>query len=396
MSDKTTTAEPAQTNRLAEQLANPKVTNGILAMSNQKFRIPGDVIAKTCENLPDSQRQAIKWAAGYCHQRNLSLEEFGALLRQKNGSPYSADSVYAVFTGRRDASSVENFCAAVETLRRRIEETRPRLGQFIETSLTRKVFQVCRRAFERKKLTFIFGPSQIGKSTGLDAYAQQHNHGETYLIRMPTRGSLGDFLEELAIRTNIPAQNRHHQLRRRIMECFDDRTLLIVDECHQCFMSHYSDRALASLEFCREIWDRRKCGMVLCGTNVFRDQLKTNRVLRQLWLRGYSPLQLPSEPTEANLSDFAKGFGLPPAEDKTLNVEWIACDDDGRELPPKRVSGNPLKLQQSVIKDHGLGRWLSILEDASDVAKEERGRVTWGRVIIAYRNWQAMESGKAD
>jgi hypothetical protein len=146
------------------------------------------------------------------------------------------------------------------------------------------------------------------------------------------------------------------------------------------------------LEFLREIWDRRRCGVVMCGTDVFRDGLRTHPILKQLWLRGYRPLQLPSTPTQSQLAEFARAFGLEPAQDKNMAVEISSIDDAG-EKQVKRVTRNPLKLEGDVVTKFGLGRWVGILEDAADMAKENGTRMTWGRVIVAHEQWQQLEGG---
>lgn len=370
----------------------PQTASGV-AVSASRFRIPGDVIARNTADLADGLRSALKWAAGFCRQRNLSLEEFGGMLTQPGtDKSYSGDSVYQAFTGRRDQGSLERFCEAIEVLRRRIDETASRASTFIETSLTRDVWRVCSKALKRQKLTFVFGPSQVGKTTALAEYAKRNNHGETVFIRLSAGGSLVELMKELAFRLGISVQCKAVDLRRRIMESFDERTLLVVDECHQALSGRSADRGVASLEFLREIWDRRRCGVVMCGTDVFRDGLRTHPILKQLWLRGYRPLQLPSTPTQSQLAEFARAFGLEPAQDKNMAVEISSIDDAG-EKQVKRVTRNPLKLEGDVVTKFGLGRWVGILEDAADMAKENGTRMTWGRVIVAHEQWQQLEGG---
>lgn len=344
-----------------------------------RFRVPGDIIAKTCEDLADEHRREVKWAAGYCRQKNLSCGDFGELLRQANGKAYSGDSVYSVFTGRRDEGSIENFARAVREVRLRVEETAPRKdAQFIETNLSRSIWNTCGTALRRQKLSFVFGPSQIGKTTALAAFAEAHNHGETVLVRMPTHGNLHDLIQEMAFRLGI-SYGRHHEMRRKIIESFDDRTLLLVDECHQCLHSQRSERALASLEFLREIYDRRRCGMVLCGTDIFATGLRSSKVLRQLWLRGYRPLQLPAVPRPADLAAFSRAFGLKPAPNEE-HLVYVAGADDGRVT----LKRNPYSLERDTVTRHGLGRWISILEDARDMAEEAGKPISWGWVIKAH------------
>lgn len=372
--------------------APERSNTGPTVNANLKFRIPGDLIARTCENLPDDQRHALKWAAGYCRARNISHEEFGALLRQPGkDEPYSGDSVYAAFTGRRaeGSGSLERISTAIHVLRKRVEETSARgTVRFVETALSKKIFAACRQAFEKKRVTFILGETQIGKSRTLEEYARLHNHGETIMVRMPTGGSLREFMSELAIRLGISPQAKRAELRRRLIESFDDRTCLIVDECEQSLESH---NGLAALEFAREIYDRRKCGLVLCGALNFRDALQTNYTLRKLWLRGIRPLTLPSRPSRADLDKFTEAFGLGPAEDKDISIYLDQEDADGNSSK-KKITRNPLQLQTNTIRDFGLGRWLAILEDAQDLAKESETHITWGRLIAAYVTFQENHS----
>jgi hypothetical protein len=258
--------------------------------------------------------------------------------------------------------------------------------------LTKELFRICRRAFERRRIYFVFGESQIGKSTALARYAETHNHGETILIRMPTRGAMLDLLEELAIRLGISTQQRRADLKRRIIDSFDEKMLLIVDEIHQG-LSVGSERAAASLEFIREIYDRRKCGVVLCGTDLARTAILSGphaHILRQLWLRKSGVLALPKEPSAQQLETFARAFGLDAAPDRDLKIEHTYFSLDGNEVTAT-LKSNPLAIQGRVIKDAGLGQWIRLLEDARDTAKEKGQRVTWGRVLIAYAQEEALK-----
>lgn len=360
-----------------------------------RWRIPGDVVQRTCENLPDDIRREFKWLNGYARQRDLSQTELGNLLLQPNGKPYSSDSIYQALTGRRNDNegSLKNLATAIAALRRRVDETSSRTDRsaFVETSLTKRIWATCRTALVRHKLCFIFGDSQIGKTTALAEYARRHNHGETIIVRMPTRGNYCDFIWELARTLGISPHTNRQDLRRRLIESFDDRTLLIVDEAHECLRTNPNDPH-HTLNFLREIYDRRKCGLVLCGTNVLKLGLRSSKVLKQLWLRGYRPLQLPPAPSQANLAAFATAYGLQPAADRTVRVEIETIDDSGRTTTARREH-NPLKLQTDTIRDFGLGRWLNLLEDAADAAADAHKPISWGRVIAAHYTALELETG---
>lgn len=353
------------------------------ATSRSRFAIPGDMIVKSTTDLPDDQRTALRWFAEFGRKKDMSVEECAALLLKAGGESYSYDSLYQAWTGRRQGG-LENLTESIEKFRRRAEEATPRQSTgFIETSLSRKLFSYFRRAFERKRLGFVFGPSQIGKTTIGANYAEQHNHGETKMYRMPTGGSLSNLMNEMAASNSVSPHSRHSDRRRRIIDSFDENMLLIVDECHQCLLG--GERALASLEFIREIIDRRKCGAVLIGTDVFRDGMKTSKILRQLWLRGMPAIQLPTVSTQRDLNTFAASFNLSPAPDKVLKI--AAEDGNGKPIVHQ---DNPLALQKEINEKFGLGRWCAILQEAADLAKERGKPMTWGFVILAHTQFEAM------
>jgi DNA transposition AAA+ family ATPase len=73
------------------------------------------------------------------------------------------------------------------------------------------------------------------------------------------------------------------------------------------------------MEFIRlEIYEEVNCGIVLCGTNVFRDEVEKGKqkgILEQTKRRGMVPLQLPSMLPRADMDTIAAAYGLPSAPD---------------------------------------------------------------------------------
>jgi hypothetical protein len=207
----------------------------------------------------------------------------------------------------------------------------------------------------------------------LEEYARQHNHGQTIYVRVPTGGVLGEFTAWLAMSLRISPQLKQWQIKDRIINAFDERMLLIVDEAHECFSSHYSDRGVRTLNFCREIHDRKRCGLVIAGTEVLEENVqagKHRQMLRQLGLRSLAALKLPPKPSAANLVEFARRYNLPPAE------------------------GEALTLQTEIIREHGLGKWCSLLMAASRIAAKEKKEMGWSHVIKAHAAILALEAGQ--
>ena len=237
----------------------------------------------------------------------------------------------------------------------------------------------------RQKIGYVFGDSQIGKTACFRHFQTQHNHGTTTLIEMPSGGSLSGLLYELGKELGMPVNIRTADLRRRILASFDSRMLLIIDEAHRAVHSGTRSR-LDALDFVRELWNRTQCGIVLSFTNEGRDALLRGphaKSLEQLWRRRIQPLQLPSIPFADDLDRLATAYGLSPATDEVIKIETSLMDDDGRTVK-RSHSDNPLRLQQHVVTTEGLGVWLMILQDASDMARTQQRDITWGAVIKAY------------
>lgn len=372
-----TTAEnpPDQSASAAEQMRPGNVA---------RWHMQGDQVAKITAELDDYERDAIRWLQRYATSGNFSPTEVAEMLKKPNGESYSVDSLYQVMTGRRGAqgASMRPFADAINSLRKRISETESNLKtNFVETRVTQRIWSLCRRSLRKQAVSFIFGPTQIGKSVALSEYARLNNHGQTTLVRMPTRGSMGDLLGELGQRVRVPTQRRNDVLKRRILDCFDPSTLLVVDEAHQCLLASGETGAI-TLEFLREIHDRRKCGIVICGTEVLEGQLKNNKVLRQLWERRAPGLVLHLASIDngpADLAGFARSFGLDPAPDRTISISYQS--DDGVK---QKYSDNPFELQNRVVREQSLGAWCKLLDFASDLAEDAHAKLTWGVVLTAY------------
>lgn len=360
----------------------------------RKWGIAADVVAKATESLDDNERDLIRWLDAWGRESKRPMREVAALIVKENGEPYSYDQMYAVLTGRRtDAgAAIDRYCSAIERFKRRVTETDAKLStQFVETSLTTHLHRIFRRAFETHRLAFVFGEAQIGKTAAATEYARRHNHGETILIRMPTGGALVTLSDEMCLRFGI-SRNNFAFGRRRVMDAITDRNLLIVDECHHALQTRGG--ITRSLEWLREIHDRRGCGMVLIGTYAFKSALETNSVLKQLWRRKSPGLvvQLPELPSPTDVLKFSAAFGLPPAPDHDLGIKYQGVNLESGEVETKTFKANPARLQADQLRHHGLGAWIKLLEDAKDAAKADGKDITWGRVLAAYCIAEAAQS----
>jgi DNA transposition AAA+ family ATPase len=332
--------------------------------AKQSGRVPGDVLNKNTAHLEDEERSAIRWLYDYAVNRNLSLSETGALIR------YDASVVSKIYNGRYEVK-LDGVVQAIANFRKVLEERSTVVKMpFIETSLAHRIWELCRMASRWQRIGLLFGESQIGKTAALEQFAKDNNHGSTVYVSMPTGGSRSLFLAALAKKLHISPQQQQCVLIQRIIDAFDERMLLIVDELHRAVKREAS---IETIEFIRELYDAKKCGVVMCGTLVFEDALREGpfaKVLIQTKRRRVGPLKLPSVSPDRDLNLFAKQFGLLPA------------------------TGEARTLQSEVNKEEGLGMWLTYLGMANEIARKKGRKLEWVHVIKAHAAMEKLKNAQ--
>lgn len=370
----------------------------VAAAPNKRWNIAADVVTKATEEFKPAVRDAVRWFARHCADRNLSYAEAGELLLKSDNTPYSGDSIYQSLSGRRDkdGKSLEFMAEAIIRYRRIVLETSAITSiAYIETPLTRTVIRVCRMAHRRQRIAFLFGASQIGKGVGLDEYQRQYDNRGAILIRFPTKTTYPKLIKEIARRLNIPEYIPTEQLRQRILNAIDDTMVLLLDEVHQALMGR-GNSGESAIEFIREIYDRRKCGIVVCGTEVLRKALIHNPVLGQLWKRRSRALTitLKGEVPPAYLAKFDEAFGLGPAPTDEIKVTYLATNQSGAEVN-KSISLSPATIQKQIVESEGIGTWVRLMEDAKDLAESKNIPLTWKIVLTQFCIAEAQERGEA-
>lgn len=364
----------------------PKQPIERVAQVPRPWTIAADVVARATATLPEPQREALRWLDQHARTAGLTLRDVSSQITKDDGSPYSIATLYAVLTGKRteEGAGIDRVCESILQYKRRTLETAPRMDTaFIETDLSALMFRAFRTAMNRHRLSFIFGESQIGKTAAAVEFQRQNNHGKTILVRMPTGGALTTLSDEMSQLFGI-ARNNLVGGRRRVMDCFDESNLLIVDECQHALSTRSG--ISRSLEWLREIYDRRHCGVVLIGNYAFKGALENNSVLKQLWKRRSpgSVVQLPEVPGPRDVARFSAAFGLPPAPTEKLVVRFQVMDEATGQQVARTYSAVPADLERTVLRRQGLGSWIKLLEDAKDDAAEGKKPMSWGRVLYTY------------
>lgn len=336
-----------------------------IGLSRIPRRIAGHKVFEATAALPEAQMLAIRWFHADYYDAGISLEAAGKLIG------YNGGTISKVFHGvyEGDLAAVAKAIERYRTLKS--ERSTINKADFVETALYKEITECCQAALMYQKIVFLFGESQIGKSTCLKHYAEEHNHGETVYVEMPVGGSLTHFLAALAEKVRTGVEARDGVLQLNLMKSLGPRNLLIVDEPMRALQAKsYGGRALKTLDFIRSLHDNTGCGVVLAGTNIFRDQmadLGLKKFLNQMNRRCLLRRQLPDVPTRADLNAFARHYSLEPA------------------------SGEALQLQRVVTSEHGLGVWLTTLTAANRKAMKQGQPMTWEHVLNAHAFFRRME-----
>ena len=340
------------------------------AIADAARQYPGDVVNKNTAHLPDNQRSAIRRLHAYQFENSLSLGE----LEVKTG--ISSTTISQIYRNKYPSdvsgivSRIQSFFALLD------KRSQSRQLDFVETKLSKNIWGICDNARTMQKINFIFGDSQVGKSKALKKYALDHNHGSTCYLEMPTGGLLTNFMAKLAEKLHMSAHQRRADLRRRLIEAFDDRMLLVVDEAHQCLPinGYTTARSLQSIEFIREIFNEKECGVVICATKAFQSAMnhgEWSSLLAQSKRRQFLTLELPNEPTREDLNAFSRAYGLPAA------------------------AAQARELEKSIIATEALGYWLSVLRAGHEVASSKKQAMTWAHVLSAWSGILELQGKKA-
>lgn len=246
---------------------------------------------------------------------------------------------------------------------------------FVQTSIAKKVEQVCNAAWASQSIAMIWGDIQTGKTFALEHFAKANNHGTTKYVRMPAKAGIQMFSKEVARACYVSPESSYEGIYKRILAAIDKSNLVIVDEVHEAFTSYLKTSAVSILEFLREIHDRTKCGMVLCMTNLGRDEIETgplSPVLKQLSRRGVIKLQLPDTAPESDYTLIAaKTFSLPKPE------------------------GDVLEIVRTIRHKNGIGVYCHYLKMGARLAANLRQDFSWEHFAQAYNTLQALSDKKA-
>jgi DNA transposition AAA+ family ATPase len=328
--------------------------------------------------MSEEDGEEVFWLYSYSQEYNLKEADLAA----KMGS-YDKNTLYQVFRGmygvQKDGkySSWSNVIKAIKSFKAvELEEMKKKNIGIIETEVKKTVFAACDAALADGMPAYIYGASQIGKTTALLEYKRLHNHGRTVYLRMGSGWTRARFVRELALMFNNGVKaTKCWALEDAIFGALSRYNLLIIDEFHLALETATEASAKAILEFIREIYDRKNCGIVLSGTKVGLEGLESGKnklLFDQLRRRGVVKVVLPDVPPVRDINTIARSFEL--------------------SLP----TGEDLRYIKQLIQTRGLGVFIKYLQKAYAVTKKSKSPLTWDAFQRVANGYLALAHMKTE
>lgn len=331
--------------------------------------LTGDLVVSSTRELPEDQRDALRWIYAWSRENNWNLT------RLADETKISVTTLYRALTGKYQAK-LDNVIERITSYRRLAEERGTMAdAPFAMTSIARKIDRTCEWALISQSIAFIFGNRGLGKTLAFERRRETHNHGQTKLIRMPASAGVQLMMKEIAKACYLSPNSCFDNLRERVLQAIDHTNLVIIDELHQVFLSYQKGSAIKCLEVIREIHDRTKCGMVLCGTTQLKKEIQLGQhaeLLEQFTDRGVLKVQLPTRLPRADVLLIAAGYGL---------------DDE--------PTGSAADVVNELMEARSLRKFGKLLQAAKRLASKEHTRVRWSHFVKAHDILAKLERGAA-
>jgi DNA transposition AAA+ family ATPase len=323
--------------------------------ADTKWPFSADHVVQATTHYEPHVRDAITTLYHHSIEHNLSIAETA----DKIG--YHRTTLHRICSGKYDgdpnavADAIGDYLATFEAT--------PTDRLFIETHTSAQIWEVAQAAWDYRTIAAVWGDSHIGKTHALEEFTRRHRVGLVKYVRLPAHSGRMGVIRAIAEAFNVNMKGLITDVTSRINRAVSQDNLVIVDEVHQPFLTYAPLARKGTMEFIRELYDRTKCGMVICGTNIGRDGIEEGPlkgIMEQIRRRCSFTLQLPKYATTADLNSIAHHFGLP------------------------RLQGQAREVATAVIRRNGLKTYTILLESARTIAANRQEPIDWTLFISAH------------
>ena len=302
---------------------------------------PGDRHVKRGDGSNITRAEIVAGIAGYAEQDQADLLWLhGYVLDELGGSrtrllellDVTWSPLWKIWHGTYEAS-IENTMKAIRVFRRKCESGRRK--RFIETLVTRKIWQVADVALQRAAMVMVSGPTGRSKSWTLDEWIHHNNHGRALPVYCRKNGGFRALLVAVGTALGISERRNTAELKEAIEHSLDSRNVLVLDEFSHLYP--IGRRAsIDAIEWIRELHDTTGCGVILCATEGLEGLLKSGPYAQwfdQLMGRIQIHLKIPRKFSRQEVSELLSGYVDDPGPDlikavrDTVNASDHGCRD---------------------------------------------------------------------
>lgn len=356
--------------------------------------LAGDTVEQGIQKNRPEVQEDLRWWWRYSLDKKLSQAEAASELGV-DGSTYSR-----VLRGEYKNPQGQvlpppaKLLSRIRVLRQQLYALAQEKGRSrVMTPTVAEIHTVCRKAWKLRQMSFIFGVSHVGKSEALKWFRDENNHGRTLYIDLQGVTGVQDIYREFARVLGISADVSPNKLMTRVHNAIDRDNLVIVDEFHSITYAYQKGSSIRMVNALKSIKDRTGCAMVICATDVGRDEIETGReskLLGQLWRRGILKCHLPPALRVGDVRAIAEAKGLPfPKAPDSGEDLWEVVLRDQTFSNGEKSAG---VLCDRIAWKHGIEHLFTILNEGEALAK---GRpLTWKHVIDAQSIYDNLSNRK--
>jgi DNA transposition AAA+ family ATPase len=264
----------------------------------------------------------------------------------------------------------------------------------VMTPTVAEIHAVCKKVWSDGTIGFVFGESHIGKTESLTWFRDENNHGATIYVDLQGVGGVQDIYRAFARALRLSATTPISKLAPRVMNTIDRTNLVIIDEFHHITYAYQKGGAVKMVNALKAIKDKTGCAMVICSTNVGREEFVEGlgheaKLLKQLWRRGTIKLQLPDALRVGDVRAVARAYCLefPEAPDDANNDTW-------KNLNAAHPTFAGLKVCENIAYNFGIKHLVSVMKDGNIRARKKQRDLTWEDVNGVQASYDALSAKK--
>jgi DNA transposition AAA+ family ATPase len=328
-----------------------------------------DAVEHTLAGLstPQAQIDEVLWLVDFA--RSQRINSFSALAKEIH---VSEATISKILRGKYEAD-LASFCTTIENFRALWLE-RQLVGEepwVKDLSIVKRIYPFCDLVRTTNQIGLIWGPNQSGKSRTLEHYAAEKPL--TAYASLPPGGSAVESMKEIALaRGGISTRKRYADMRGLMLKRFNSQWLLIVDEFHQTIKGRTFKNE--TIDRIREIHDRCKCPIILCGTDVIPEMMEDTRFkdfLGQIGNRGVLKLRIPPAPEPADIPLLAKAYGI-----------------------EAKADAEAARIATLIGNQNGISKLTDYLKVARQLANKAHETLGWEHFVTTHATLDSWAQGK--